>query len=64
MIVQGGLVRPIIKAVGERNAILLGLSCAALGLGWYGTAWVGWLDLARHSHRCLLGPLQRRRASR
>lgn len=43
MIVQGGLVRPIIKAVGERNAILLGLSCAALGLGWYGTAWVGWL---------------------
>lgn len=43
MIVQGGLVRPIIKAVGERNAILLGLSCAALGLGWYGTAWAGWL---------------------
>lgn len=43
MIVQGGLVRPIIKAIGERNAMLLGLTCAAVGLGWYGTAWIGWL---------------------
>lgn len=43
MIVQGGLVRPIIRAVGERNAMLLGLTCAAIGLAWYGTAWVGWL---------------------
>jgi MFS transporter, DHA1 family, tetracycline resistance protein len=44
MIVQGGLVRPIIKLIGERNALLLGLSFASMGMTWYGTAWTG--DLA------------------
>lgn len=43
MIVQGGLVRPIIKRIGERPALLLGLFCASLGLTWYGTAWTGTL---------------------
>ncbi len=41
MIVQGGLVQPIIKLIGERRALLLGLLCASIGMAWYGTAWVG-----------------------
>lgn len=41
MVVQGGLVRPIIDRIGERPALLLGLICASLGMTWYGTAWVG-----------------------
>jgi DHA1 family tetracycline resistance protein-like MFS transporter len=41
MVVQGGLVQPIVKRIGERPALLLGLICASLGMTWYGTAWVG-----------------------
>ena len=41
MVVQGGLVKPIVKAMGERTALLLGLLCASIGLTWYGTAWTG-----------------------
>ena len=41
MVVQGGLVQPIIKRIGERPALLLGLICASIGLTWYGTAWTG-----------------------
>jgi DHA1 family tetracycline resistance protein-like MFS transporter len=41
MVVQGGLVQPIVKRIGERPALLLGLICASLGMIWYGTAWVG-----------------------
>ena len=41
MIVQGGLVRPIINLIGERNALLIGLSFASIGMTWYGTAWTG-----------------------
>jgi DHA1 family tetracycline resistance protein-like MFS transporter len=48
MIVQGGLVRPIVKRIGERPALLLGLLSASAGLTWYGTAWTGsivWLGI-------------------
>jgi MFS transporter, DHA1 family, tetracycline resistance protein len=48
MIVQGGLVQPIIKRVGERPALLTGLICASIGMTWYGTAWEGslvWLGI-------------------
>jgi DHA1 family tetracycline resistance protein-like MFS transporter len=41
MVVQGGLVRPIVKRLGERRALLLGLACASAGLTWYGIAWQG-----------------------
>jgi DHA1 family tetracycline resistance protein-like MFS transporter len=41
MIVQGGLVRPIVKAVGERQALVLGLASGAAGLTWYGLATTG-----------------------
>jgi MFS transporter, DHA1 family, tetracycline resistance protein len=43
MIAQGGLIKPIVKAVGERNAALIGLATGAIGLAWYGTAWEGWM---------------------
>ena len=41
MVVQGGLVRPIVKRIGERRALLIGLACASLGMTWYGIAWAG-----------------------
>jgi DHA1 family tetracycline resistance protein-like MFS transporter len=41
MVVQGGLVQPIVNRIGERPALLLGLICASLGMTWYGTAWIG-----------------------
>jgi DHA1 family tetracycline resistance protein-like MFS transporter len=41
MIVQGGLVRPIVKAIGERKALVLGLASGAAGLLWYGYASTG-----------------------
>lgn len=41
MIVQGGLVRPIVKAVGERQALVMGLASGAAGLLWYGFASTG-----------------------
>ncbi len=43
MIAQGGLIKPIVKRVGERNAALIGLFAGAVGVAWYGTAWEGWL---------------------
>ena len=48
MIVQGGLVQPIIKRIGERPALLTGLLCASIGMTWYGLAWEGslvWLGI-------------------
>jgi DHA1 family tetracycline resistance protein-like MFS transporter len=48
MIVQGGLVQPLIKRIGERPALLTGLVCASIGMTWYGTAWEGqlvWLGI-------------------
>ncbi len=41
MIVQGGLVRPIVKSIGERKALVLGLASGAAGLVWYGYASTG-----------------------
>jgi DHA1 family tetracycline resistance protein-like MFS transporter len=41
MVVQGGLVQPIVKRIGERRALLLGLLCASIGITWYGIAWIG-----------------------
>jgi DHA1 family tetracycline resistance protein-like MFS transporter len=38
MIVQGGLVKPIVKHLGERRALALGLLSGALGFGIYGLA--------------------------
>jgi MFS transporter, DHA1 family, tetracycline resistance protein len=43
MIVQGALVKPIVKAIGERKAALVGLIAGGLGLVWYGSAAQGWL---------------------
>jgi MFS transporter, DHA1 family, tetracycline resistance protein len=41
MIVQGGLVRPIVRRLGERGAMIAGLLCGAFGLSWYGLSWTG-----------------------
>jgi len=47
MVVQGAGVGPIVKRFGERSALLLGLSCGALGFLIYGSAptgplfWIG-----------------------
>src|SRR6185503_7503411 len=43
IIVQGGLVRPIVARIGERRAMLTGLSFGAAGFAIYGLAKVGWL---------------------
>lgn len=45
MIVQGGLVRPIVKHLGERRTLLLGLSFGAAGFAIYGLAGSGTLFL-------------------
>ena len=47
MVVQGAAVGPIVKRLGERRALLLGMGCGALGFFIYGAAptgplfWVG-----------------------
>ncbi len=41
MIVQGGLVRPVVAWLGERGALLAGLLCGAFGMSWYGISWAG-----------------------
>ena len=38
MVVQGALVGPIVKALGERRAIVLGLFCGSVGFAIYGLA--------------------------
>ena len=45
VVVQGGLVGRIVHAIGERRALLLGLSCGMLGFGIYGFADHGWMFL-------------------
>lgn len=45
LIVQAFLVGPIVKAVGERNAVLIGTAAGAVAFGWYGTAPTGALYL-------------------
>ncbi len=43
MIVQGGLVKPVVAKFGERRALLVGLLFGALGFALYGLAPNGWL---------------------
>lgn len=45
VIVQGGLIGPIVKRLGERRALLLGLGCGVVGFVIYGFAGVGWVFL-------------------
>jgi DHA1 family tetracycline resistance protein-like MFS transporter len=42
IVVQGGLIGRIVKAVGERRALLLGCFCGVLGFFFYGLAPTGW----------------------
>ncbi len=46
MIVQGGLIRPVVKRIGERRALGMGLACGAAGMAIYGLAPVGAVFLA------------------
>jgi DHA1 family tetracycline resistance protein-like MFS transporter len=43
MIVQGGLIRPVVKRIGERHALGIGLACGAVGMAIYGFASTGWM---------------------
>lgn len=42
IIVQGGLVRRVVKRYGERSTMLFGLACGAIGFALYGLAPSGW----------------------
>ncbi|MEM8733744.1 MAG: TCR/Tet family MFS transporter [Planctomycetota bacterium] len=43
IIVQGGLVRPTVKKLGERRSVILGLSISTLAFLGYGFAYEGWI---------------------
>lgn len=43
MIVQGGLVRPVVRAIGEKSAMMIGLAAGAAGFVLYGFAPTGLL---------------------
>lgn len=45
MIVQGGLIRPVVKRIGERHALGAGLAFGAAGMAIYGSAPLGWVFL-------------------
>ena len=45
VIVNVALVGRLVKAMGERRAVLLGLACGAVGFAIYGIAGVGWIFL-------------------
>jgi DHA1 family tetracycline resistance protein-like MFS transporter len=48
MIVQGGLVRPVVAKIGERAALIIGLTAGAVGFALYGLAPTGeifWLGI-------------------
>ena len=45
MIVQGGLIRPVVGAIGEKNALVLGLLMGSIGFWIYGFAPTGMLFL-------------------
>ena len=45
VIVQAGLIGPLVKKLGERRALLLGLGCGVVGFVIYGVADVGWVFL-------------------
>ena len=46
VVVNVGLVGALVKRMGERRALLLGLSCGAIGFAIYGLADSGWMFLA------------------
>jgi len=46
VIVQAGVIGPVVKRIGERAALLLGLLCGAVGFAVYGAAPTGTLFLA------------------
>ncbi len=45
IIVQGGLVRPVVRRIGERSSVLLGLFLGGAGFAVYGLAATGWVFL-------------------
>jgi DHA1 family tetracycline resistance protein-like MFS transporter len=45
VIVQGGLMGPVVKKLGERRALLFGLGCGVIGFLIYGIADAGWFFL-------------------
>lgn len=45
VIVQAGLIGPLVKRMGERRALLFGLACGVVGFVIYGFAPIGWLFL-------------------
>jgi DHA1 family tetracycline resistance protein-like MFS transporter len=45
VIVQGGLIGPLVKKLGERRALLFGLACGVVGFCIYGLAGAGWMFL-------------------
>ncbi|HYM87009.1 MAG TPA: TCR/Tet family MFS transporter [Pseudoxanthomonas sp.] len=45
VIVQAGLIGPLVKKLGERRALLFGLACGVVGFMIYGMADVGWMFL-------------------
>jgi DHA1 family tetracycline resistance protein-like MFS transporter len=45
-VVQGGLARRVIPAIGERAAVLIGFTLAALAYAGYGAATEGWMIYA------------------
>ena len=59
MIVQGGLVRPVVRALGERRTLFVGLSSGALGMLFWGLAPTGrwfWAAIPFGSLMGLYGP--------
>jgi len=59
VIVQGGLVRPFVKRLGERVGLLTGLTCGALGFTAYGLAPTGhafWAGIPIFAFMGLFGP--------
>jgi DHA1 family tetracycline resistance protein-like MFS transporter len=59
MIVQGGLIRPITKRLGERTTLLTGLICGAIGFFVYCVAtegWIFWLGIPVMAFWGLAGP--------
>jgi DHA1 family tetracycline resistance protein-like MFS transporter len=59
MIVQGGLIRPITKRLGERTTLLMGLICGAIGFFIYCVAtegWIFWLGIPVMAFWGLAGP--------
>lgn len=59
IVVQAGLVRPVVRRFGERRAILAGLSCGALGFALYGlapTSHFFWLAVPIGGLMALFGP--------